>query len=31
MLVVERFTSAQLYFQPDLSIATPQRCSFDSS
>ena len=31
MLVVERFTSAQLYFQPDLSIATPQRCSIDSS
>ena len=31
MLVIERFTSAQLYFQPDLSIATPQRCRFDSS
>jgi hypothetical protein len=22
---------AQLYFQPDLSLATPQRCSVDSS
>jgi hypothetical protein len=31
MLVIERFTSAQLYFQPDLNIATPQRCSVDSS
>jgi hypothetical protein len=31
MLIIERFTSAQLYFQPDLSLATPQRCSVDSS
>ncbi|MGC2616576.1 MAG: IS91 family transposase [Terracidiphilus sp.] len=30
-LVIERFTSAQLYFQPDLCLATPQRCSVDSS
>jgi len=31
MLIIERFTSAQLYFQPDLSLATPQRCIVDSS
>jgi Putative transposase/Transposase zinc-binding domain len=31
MLVIERFTSAQLYFQPGLSLTTPQRCSVDSS
>ena len=31
MLVVERFTSAQLYFRPDPNLATPQRCSIDSS
>jgi hypothetical protein len=31
MLVIERFTSAQLYFQPDLCLATPQRCIVDSS
>ena len=31
MLVIERITSAQLYFRPDLSLATPQRCSVDSS
>jgi hypothetical protein len=31
MLVIERFTSAQLYFQPDLSLATPRRYSVDSS
>ena len=31
MLVIERFTSAQLYFQPDLCLATPQRCVVDSS
>jgi DNA-directed RNA polymerase subunit RPC12/RpoP len=31
MLVVERFTSAQLYFQSYLSLATPRRCSIDSS
>jgi hypothetical protein len=31
MLVIERFTSAQLYFQSDLSLATLQRCSVDSS
>ena len=31
MLVIERFTSAQLYFQSDLSLATPLRCSNDSS
>ena len=31
MLVIERFTSAQLYFQPDLCAATPQRCIVDSS
>jgi hypothetical protein len=30
-LVVERITSAQLYFQPALSLPTPQRCSVDSS
>src|ERR1700682_1980695 len=31
MLVIERITCAQLYFRPDLSIPTPQRCSVDSS
>jgi hypothetical protein len=31
MLVVERFTSAQLYFQSDPGLATPRRCSVDSS
>jgi len=31
MLVLERITSAQLYFRPDLSIPTPQRCTIDSS
>ncbi len=31
MLVIERFTSAQLYFQSDSSLATPRRCSVDSS
>jgi hypothetical protein len=31
MLVIERITSAQLYFRPALSIPTPQRCSVDSS
>ena len=31
MLVIERFTSAQLYFQSDLCLATPQRCFVDSS
>jgi hypothetical protein len=31
MLVVERFTSAQLYFPSDPSLATPPRCSVDSS
>ena len=31
MLVIERLTSAQLYFRPDLSIPTPQRCTIDSS
>ena len=31
MLVIERITSAQLYFRPDLNLATPQRCSVDSS
>jgi hypothetical protein len=31
MLVIERFTSSQLYFQPDLCLATPQRCVVDSS
>ncbi len=31
MLVIERFTSAQLYFRPDRSLATPQRCNVDSS
>ncbi len=29
MLVIERITSAQLYFQPDLSLATPQKCRND--
>jgi len=31
MLVIERFTSAQLYFQPDLCLAAPQRRVVDSS
>ena len=31
MLVIERFTRAQLYFQHDLYFATPQRCNNDSS
>jgi hypothetical protein len=31
MLVVERFTGAQLYFRPDLSLTTPKRCCVDSS
>ena len=31
MLVIERFTSAQLYFRPDLNLAIPQRCCVDSS
>jgi Putative transposase len=31
MLVIERITSAQLYFRPDLSLPTPQRCCVDSS
>jgi len=31
MLVVERFTSAQLYFQSHPSLATPRRSSVDSS
>jgi hypothetical protein len=31
MLVVERFTSAQLYFQSDPSLAAPRRCNVDSS
>jgi hypothetical protein len=31
MLVVERITSAQLYFQPGLNLPTPQRCGVDSS
>jgi hypothetical protein len=31
MLVIERITSAQLYFRSDLSLPTPQRCSVDSS
>ncbi|SPE27823.1 hypothetical protein SBA5_600065 [Candidatus Sulfotelmatomonas gaucii] len=31
MLVIERITSAQLYFQPDLSLATPQKCRNDNS
>jgi hypothetical protein len=31
MLVIERITSAQLYFQPRISLPTPQRCSVDSS
>jgi len=31
MLVIERITSAQLYFRPYLSLATPRRCSVDSS
>src|SRR5580704_17307382 len=31
MLVIERITSAQLYFRPDRSFATQQRCSVDSS
>jgi hypothetical protein len=31
MLVIERITSAQLYFRPNLSPPTPQRCCVDSS
>jgi Putative transposase len=31
MLVIEQFTSAQLYFRPDMSIPIPQRCTVDSS
>jgi hypothetical protein len=31
MLVIERFTGAQLYFQPDLCLPTPRRCIVDSS
>ena len=31
MMVVERMTGAQLYFRPDPSFATPQKCSVDSS
>jgi Putative transposase/Transposase zinc-binding domain len=31
MLVIERFTSAQLYFRTDLILAIPQKCSNDSS
>ena len=31
MLVIVRITSAQLYFQPNLSLPTPQRCCVDSS
>jgi len=31
MLVIERVTSAQLYFRPALSLATSQRCGVDSS
>jgi hypothetical protein len=31
MLVIERITSAQLYFRPDLNPPTPHRCSVDSS
>jgi hypothetical protein len=31
MLVVERISSAQLYFRPDMTLPAPQRCSVDSS
>jgi hypothetical protein len=31
MLVIERLTSAELYFQPDLNLSTPRRYSPDSS
>src|SRR5271166_3429540 len=31
MLVIQRFSSAQLYFRPGLSLAPSQRCSVDSS
>ena len=31
MLVIEHFTRAQLYFQHDLCLAAPRRCSVDSS
>jgi hypothetical protein len=31
MLVIERITSAQLYFQPHLSLTNHRRCSVDSS
>jgi hypothetical protein len=31
MVVIERMTSAQLYFQSSISFPTPQRCSVDSS
>jgi len=31
MLVMERMTTAQLYFRPDLNLTTPQKYSVDSS
>jgi hypothetical protein len=31
MLVIERITSAQLYFRQDMNLPAPQRCSVDSS
>jgi Putative transposase len=31
MLVIERFTSAQLYFRTDLTLAIPKKCGNDSS
>jgi hypothetical protein len=31
MVVIERMTSAQLYFQSSISFPTPQRCTVDSS
>jgi hypothetical protein len=31
MLIIERLTSSQLYFQSALTMPDPQRCSLDSS
>jgi hypothetical protein len=31
MRVIERITSAQLYFRSDLSLPAPQSCCVDSS
>ena len=31
MLVIERMTTSQLYFRPDLTLTTPQKYTVDSS